>query len=48
MRRNRYQSPDGSQADLDQLPLDTDCTVLVRQSSAKQTVQNTFSAEANP
>src|SRR5262245_38611742 len=48
MRRNRYQAPDGSQADLDQVPLDTVCTVLVRQSSAKQTVQSTFSAEANP
>jgi hypothetical protein len=48
MRRSRYQSPDSSQAELDQLPLDTVCTVLVRQSSVKQTMQNTFSAEANP
>ena len=48
MRRSRYQSPDDSNPDLDHLPLDTSCTVLVRQSSIKQTAQNTFSAEANP
>jgi hypothetical protein len=48
MRRSRYQSPEGFQPDFDQLPFDTICTVLVRQSSVKQTVQNTFSAEANP
>jgi len=48
MRHSRYQSPDDSKPELDQLPLDTVCTVLVRQSSVKQTVQNTFSAEANP
>ena len=48
MRRSRYQSLDASNPDHDQLPLDSICTVLVRQSTVKQTVQNTFSAEANP
>jgi hypothetical protein len=48
MRRSRYQQPKRSDPEQDQLPLDTICTILVRQSTMGQTVRHTMSAERNP
>jgi len=48
MRRSRYQSPNISSPEVDQLPLDTVCTVLVRQSTRSQAGRYLDSAEVNP
>jgi len=48
MRHSRYRSPDHAILLEERLPLDTVCTVLVRQSSAKQAELHVNSAEVNP
>jgi hypothetical protein len=48
MRRGRYQPPESANPDEEQLPLDTVCTVLTRQSTVAQGKRNLFSAEVNP
>src|SRR5215472_6853913 len=47
MARHRYQPPSDGQMP-DSLPVDTVCTILVRQSTNAQFERNTFSAEVNP
>ena len=48
MRLNRYQPPKRDDPDSEQLPLDTICTILVRQSTVAQATAHTHSAEVNP
>lgn len=48
MRRHRYRSPKDSDPETESMPLDTICTVLVRQSTLVQKERNLFSAEVNP
>ncbi len=48
MPRHRNRPPEDSNPDAETLPLDTLCTVLVRQSSLVQKERNLFSAEVNP
>lgn len=48
MRQTRYQQPSGSNPEQEELPLDTVCTILTRQSTVIQATRNTFSAEMNP
>jgi hypothetical protein len=45
MGHNRYQPPSDEESSL---PLDTQCTILTRQSSMVQTRNNIFSADQNP
>jgi len=48
MRRHRYPQPNARSSEQDQLPLDTVCTILIRQSTSIQRERNLFSAEVNP
>src|SRR5690348_17261731 len=48
MRRHRYPQPSTRSPEQDQLPLDTVCTILIRQSTSIQRERNLFSAEVNP
>ncbi len=48
MRQSRYRPPKRDDPDREQLPLDTICTVLVRQSTAVQATRHIHSAEVNP
>ncbi len=48
MPQRRYQPPKAATPEQEQLPLDTICTVLTRQSTSRQKERNLFSAEANP
>lgn len=48
MRRSRYQQRKQASPEQEQLPVDTVCTILVRQSTMGQTVRHTMSAERNP
>ncbi len=48
MRRIRYQPPETGNHDQEQLPLDTICTILTRQSTAEQRQRHIHSAEVNP
>jgi hypothetical protein len=48
MRRHRYQRHKTRSPEQDQLPLDTLCTILIRQSTSIQRERNLFSAEVNP
>jgi DNA invertase Pin-like site-specific DNA recombinase len=48
MRQNRYQSPKRVDPDSEQLPLETICTILVRQSTVAQATAHVHSAEVNP
>jgi DNA invertase Pin-like site-specific DNA recombinase len=48
MRHSRYQQPRQGNHDQEQLPLDTNCTILTRQSTLEQLTRNTFSAEVDP
>ena len=48
MRKNRYQQPSEANPEQEQLPLDTICTILTRQSTLVQGLMNVFSAEVNP
>ncbi len=48
MRKNRYQPPDADDPGRDHLPLDTDCTILVRQSARAMQERNMDSAELHP
>jgi hypothetical protein len=48
MRRSRYQPPKQTEMDQEQLPLDTVCTILTRQSTAEQRYRHIHSAEVNP
>jgi len=48
MRQSRYRPPERADPDREQLPLDTICTVLMRQSTAVQAARHVRSAEVNP
>ena len=48
MPRHRYQPPKDADPEAETLPLDTLCTILVRQSTLLQKERNLFSAEVNP
>jgi len=48
MPRHRYQLPKDTDPEAETLPLDTLCTVLVRQSTLAQKERNLFSVEVNP
>lgn len=48
MPAHRYRPPNGIRPEEEKLPLDTDLTILTRQSTLKQRERNTFSAELNP
>jgi hypothetical protein len=48
MRRHRYPQPNTRSPEQDQLPLDTVCTILIRQRTSIQRERNLFSAEVNP
>ena len=45
---NRYRPPDGRHPEDERLPLDTQLTILTRQSTIKQSKRNMFSSEVNP
>lgn len=47
MRTRRYQPPSSANPDAEQLPLDTVCTILTRQSTQGQAMRNIFSDELN-
>lgn len=48
MPQHRYQPPSGAYRENETLPLDTQLTILTRQSTVKQSERNIFSAEMNP
>ena len=48
MSRHRYQRPKPVDPEREQLPIDTLCTILTRQSTVGQAERNVFSAEVNP
>jgi len=48
MPRHRYRPLEETNPDAEQLPLDTICTILVRQSTAVQAERHVHSAELNP
>jgi hypothetical protein len=48
MPASRYRPPSGARPEDETLPLDTQLTILTRQSTVKQAKHNIFSAEVNP
>jgi hypothetical protein len=44
MRRHRYPQPNTRSPEQDQLPLDTVCTIIIRQSTSIQRERNLFNA----
>src|SRR5690349_24722906 len=48
MPRRRYQSPNEGRPEEETLPLDTQLTILTRQSTLVQSERNVFSTEMNP
>ncbi len=48
MPASRYRPPSGQHPEDERLPLDTQLTILTRQSTTKQSKHNLFSAEVNP